>query len=90
MNGEAWIQALERVREMEAHYDFLRQWAGRSPDDPQTAAMLRQSRAVLEAYLSGGQWLADYTLDESGAFPPELKRGVLSQDGLYDLLQDMP
>ena len=28
----------------------------------------------------------DYEADERGELPPDLKRGVLSQDALYDLL----
>ena len=35
------------------------------------------------------EWRADYELDEAGAFPKELKRGVLSEDGLYNLLSDI-
>ena len=42
---------------------------------------------ALSAYYSGGQWLADYEADERGELPRDLKRGVLSQDGLYDLLE---
>lgn len=41
----------------------------------------------LEAYYTGGQWLRDYEDDEAGRLPQDLKRGVLSQDGVYDLLE---
>ena len=30
----------------------------------------------------------DYEADERGELPPDLKRGVLSQDALYDLLEE--
>ena len=40
----------------------------------------------LKEYYTSSQWLADYEADESGIIPRELKRGVLSQDGVYDLL----
>ena len=42
---------------------------------------------LLEEYYSSGEWQADYEADEAGLFPADLKRGVLSQDGLYDLLE---
>ena len=42
---------------------------------------------LLEAYCTSGEWLEDYTADEAGELPPDLKRGVLSQDALYDLLE---
>ena len=32
------------------------------------------------------QWQRDYEADERGLLPANLKRGVLGQDALYDLL----
>ena len=43
---------------------------------------------ALRAYMDSGQWKEDYEADEAGQIPANLKRGVLSQDGLYNLLQD--
>lgn len=43
---------------------------------------------VLKDYMASGDWRKDYEADEAGILPAGLKRGVLSQDGLYDLLQD--
>ena len=43
----------------------------------------------LVAYYGGGKWLSDYTLDEKGLLPKSLKRGVLSEDGLYDLIVEI-
>ena len=42
---------------------------------------------LLDAYYTSGQWREDYEADERGELPPDLKRGVLSQDALYDLLE---
>ena len=42
---------------------------------------------TLKDYYTGGRWLRDYELDEQGLLPRELKRGVLSQDALYDFLE---
>lgn len=47
---------------------------------------VRRQIETLRAYMESGQWLADYEADERGELPVQLKRGVLSQDGLYDLL----
>lgn len=43
----------------------------------------------LTEYLETGAWLADFEADESGMVPQDIKRGVLSEDGLYDLLADI-
>ena len=42
---------------------------------------------ILEEYYASQQWKEDFELDEKGGFPPDLKRGVLSEDGIYDLLE---
>ncbi len=44
--------------------------------------------AELEAYYGGGEWLSDYEADEAGLLPKDLLRGVLSEDGLHDLLAE--
>ena len=51
-------------------------------------AALREGLAELEAYYSGGQWMRDYDDDAAGRIPKDLKRGVLSEDAVYDLLTD--
>ena len=44
---------------------------------------------ALKEYYESGLWLSDYEADERGELPSDLKRGVLSQDGLYNLLNDI-
>ena len=45
--------------------------------------------SLLTQYLESGQWLRDFELDEKGELPKELKRGILSEDGLYNLICDI-
>ena len=73
------LDAVRRVRQMERCFDAVCAAPVGNRDAEQ---MLQQ----LKDYYQGGQWLEDYERDERGEFPAELKRGVLSQDGLYDLL----
>ena len=40
-------------------------------------------------YYFGGQWLADYQADERGELPKNLKRGVLSEDGVWNLIAEL-
>ncbi|MCR5782856.1 MAG: DUF4298 domain-containing protein [Clostridia bacterium] len=44
--------------------------------------------AELEAYYTSGEWREDFEADEAGLLPPDLPRGVLSEDGIYNLLED--
>lgn len=43
----------------------------------------------LTDYLESGAWREDFEADEAGLVPGDLKRGVLSEDGLYNLLADI-
>ena len=42
----------------------------------------------LADYYFSDEWKKDFEDDEKGKLPKELKRGVLSEDGLYNLLSD--
>ena len=66
------MDIIKRIEHMEALYDRARE-TGEIPFE-------------LTDYYIGGQWLSDYMADERGELPPNLKRGVLSQDGLWNLL----
>ena len=44
--------------------------------------------AELSRYYGSPQWMEDFEADEDGKLPSDLKRGVLSEDGVYDLLTD--
>ncbi|MDO4492155.1 MAG: DUF4298 domain-containing protein [Lachnospiraceae bacterium] len=43
----------------------------------------------LEQYLDSGQWLKDYEMDEKGMLLAGLKRVVLAEEGLYNLLTEL-
>ena len=47
----------------------------------------RQVVKELEAYYASNEWKEDFAADEEGRLPKTLKRGVLSEDGLYNLLE---
>ncbi len=40
----------------------------------------------LSEYYGSAAWKRDFAADEAGLLPQELKRGVLSEDGIYNLL----
>ena len=44
---------------------------------------------ALSEYYSSSLWLEDYDRDCEGAFPQDLKRGVLAQDTLYNLFDEL-
>ncbi len=50
--------------------------------------LLRPRLAELEAYYTSPVWKADYADGEAGKLPRDLPRGVLSEDGIWNLLED--
>lgn len=42
----------------------------------------------LAAYYASPDWRGDFEADEAGLIPQDMPRGVLSEDGLYNLLGD--
>ena len=50
------------------------------------AERLAERIRELESYYAGPLWKEDFAADEAGRLPEGLKRGVLSEDGLYNLL----
>ena len=56
-----------------------------------TAALTDYEKIVKELkklsdYYGSANWVRDYEDDEKGKFPADMKRGVLSEDGIYDIL----
>ena len=78
---------LSRVREMEERYDRLTRVITSMEDALAAYARVRPDLDALQEYLDSGQWKADFEADEAGEIPAGVKRGVLSEDGLYDLLE---
>ena len=42
----------------------------------------------LETYYDSEEWMKDFSDDEQGRLPKELKRGVLSEDAIWNLLEE--
>lgn len=42
----------------------------------------------LQRYMDSGDWRRDFEADEAGRLPANLKRGVLAEDGLWNLLAE--
>ena len=49
---------------------------------------IKEDIAELNKYYSSELWKQDFAADEAGILPPDLKRGVLSEDGIWNLLAD--
>ena len=82
------MQQIERIKQMEQHLDRA------------SAAVMELSAALdkyveaqecisaLNEYYGSDEWRRDFADDEAGRLPHDLKRGVLSEDGIWNLLSD--
>lgn len=82
-------ETANRVRQMERYFDALKKAADENPEAFREDASIQTMLRSLARYYESGQWLQDYELDEKGLLPQNLKRGVLSQDAIYDFLDRM-
>ena len=78
---------IRRIRDMEAKMDEAREVLDRFSAAAQEYVQLQDTIAELEEYYAG-DWMKDYEADEAGKLPADLKRGVLSEDALFDLLEE--
>lgn len=80
---------IDRVRRMEFYFDTVSQAVQKDAASVIRDKRVREMLQALITYYENGQWLADYEADERGELPSDMKRGVLSQDALYLLLNDI-
>ena len=79
-------ETIERITLMEFYFDTIQKALEINPDFLKKEAPAGIMLQELTEYYENGQWMADYEADEAGLLPRGLKRGVLSEDGVYNLL----
>ena len=82
---EAQLRRIGRYEAMMNEAALLLKAGDRTPGE---VAALTERMAALEAYYGSDEWKRDFADDEAGLLPRDLRRGVLSEDGLYDLLEE--
>ena len=75
------IFMIMRIEEMEKRMRRVIVWLKNYDSD------ISDDISILEEYYQG-LWKSDYTADEAGEFPSDLPRGILSEDGLYNVLEE--
>lgn len=82
------LQGKERIKEMEQRMNRA------SVAVMELSAALDKFEAALDdivclnEYYGSSEWQQDYDDDRAGRLPQGLNRGVLSEDGLWNLLED--
>ena len=81
--------AISRITKMEKLFDDLKFSFEKSKEEFYKNKNLQRKLKVLTNYYENGKWLKDYQLDEENLLPKNLKREILSQDGIYNFLSEV-
>lgn len=76
----------ERVTKMEQYLDASADALNKLEAALETYEAAEEKYYALEQYYGSVLWMNDYEEDEAGKLPADLKRGVLSEDTVYDLI----
>ena len=77
---------IERIKWMEQRFNNA--LAAIMDGTTDSLKTIKEDIAELSKYYSSELWKLDFAADETGNLPPDLKRGVLSEDGIWNLLAD--
>ena len=77
---------IERIKWMEQR--FNKALAAIKDGSAVSLKAIKEDVAELSKYYDSELWKLDFAADEAGKLPPDLKRGVLSEDGIWNLLSD--
>lgn len=73
---------------MEQLFDFSSEAIKEHPMPLDKYEEVKKAIASLSRYYNSEEWKQDYADDEADKLPKDLKRGVLSEDGIWNLLSD--
>ena len=77
---------IERIKWMEQR--FNKALAAIKDGSAASLKAIKGDIAELSKYYGSELWKQDLAAEEAGSLPPDLKRGVLSEDGIWNLLSD--
>ena len=84
------MQQIERIRYMEQLLDFVLEARKEANINYDKQERIQEAIRILSNYYGSDEWKQDFADDEAGLLPRDLKRGVLSEDALWNLLSEQP
>lgn len=82
-------QQITRIRQMERRLNRATAAVKRLEAALDKWEAAQEAIAALDEYYGSDLWKQDFADDEAGLLPDDLKRGVLSEDAIWDLLADV-
>ena len=81
-------EQLQRIPQMERHLVRAASALKRLSSALDKYEEAKADIAALARYYDSDDWKQDFADDEAGRLPKNLKRGVLSEDGIWNLLEE--
>ena len=82
------MEQIERIQHYETLLDRIAPVLENLEEALDAFESIQEYVKELAAYYEDEDWREDFEADEAGKLPADLKRGVLSEDGIYDVLSD--
>ncbi|MBQ9886620.1 MAG: DUF4298 domain-containing protein [Lachnospiraceae bacterium] len=82
------MEQIERISYMENILDDASSAVNKLSEALEEYCGIQDRYMELYEYYGGDLWVEDFEADEAGKLPKDLKRGVLSEDAVYDLITD--
>lgn len=82
------MEQIERIKTMEQHLERASQVVMQLSAAFDEYTEVQESLRELETYYSSNEWKQDFADDEAGLLPKDLKRGVISEDAIWNVLED--
>jgi hypothetical protein len=82
------MEQIERIKHFEMLLDRVAPVLENLEDALDAFDGVQDDVKELSTYYESDEWRDDFEADEAGKLPADLKRGVLSEDGIYDVLSD--
>ena len=79
---------IERIKQMEQHFNKALTVIKSPTKTPEMLEAVKEDVTMLDEYYGSKLWKQDFADDEAERLPDGLKRGVLSEDGIWNLLTD--
>lgn len=80
-------EQIKRIRQMERRLNRASSAIKKLSASLDKYAEVQEDIAALNDYYGSDNWKQDFADDEAGRLPANLKRGVLSEDGIWNLLE---
>ncbi len=80
------MEQIERIKVMEEHLNKASQAVKALSDALDLYTESMESIEIIDDYLASDEWEQDFADSEAGNLPKDLKCGVLSEDGIWNVI----